>query len=133
MALAEEATKDDDKGLTGPVITFDSLSPEFQKLCSELLVKRDRVRVMNGQPKYETVQGMIDAYAELGLVKGWSREEAESEVVRFLQRRVLQDEGGNDGEGMDTAAFAMLGLNGAIIVYATAVNQGWLPPVSFGS
>ena len=129
MSAAEEQQKED-KGLTGPVITFDSLSPEFQKLCTELLVKRDRVRVMNGQPKYETVQGMIDAYAELGLSKGWSRAEAESEVVRFLQRRVLQDEGGNDGEGMDKAAFAMLGFNAIVIAYATSVNQGWLPPLS---
>ena len=79
------------------------------------LQRLDRNRVLGGKPKYETVEGMIDSYVEeatkAGL--GWSREDAESEVVRYLRRQALADEGGF-GEGgagpQDTAAFALLGL-----------------------
>ena len=89
-----------------------------------MLVKRDRARLLNGQPKYETVEGMIEAYVELGKPKGWTREEAESEVVRYLQRQALRSEGGLDGSAQDTPTFVLLGLAVVSLVYGIATREG---------
>ena len=80
---------------------------------------RDRARVMEGKPKYETVERMVDEYERLatGAGKDWSRAEAESEVVRYLCRRSLAVEGGLEGDGQDKAAFALLALLLSTVVY----------------
>ena len=88
------------------------------------LLRRDRARLLNGQDKYETVEGMVEAYVELGKPKGWTREEAESEVVRYLQRQVLRAEGGLDGSAQDTPTFVLLGLAIASLVYGLASKEG---------
>mmetsp|Transcript_60161 Transcript_60161/g.164838 ORF Transcript_60161/g.164838 Transcript_60161/m.164838 type:complete len:98 (-) Transcript_60161:168-461(-) len=79
-------------------------------MVNEALAARDRTRVMEGKPKYENVYTMVDAYEVLGAEKGWSREEAESEVVRYLCRRSLAVEGGFEGGGQDYASFALLAI-----------------------
>ena len=91
-----------DKQLSDPkLITYASISDEFKPLVLVALTKLDKFRALSGKPKYETIEGMVDAYvqeaADAGL--GWTRKEAESEVVRYLQRRALADEGGLDGDG----------------------------------
>ena len=110
--------------LTGSIIRLADLEPEFQDLCRAMLVKRDRARLLEGKPKYETVEGMIEAYVELGKPKGWTREEAESEVVRYLQRQALRSEGGLDGSAQDTPTFVLLGLALASLVYGIATREG---------
>jgi hypothetical protein len=94
------------------LITYASISDEFKPLVLTALAKLDRGRVMQGKPKYETVEGMIDAYVEESRSAGldWTREESESEVVRYLQRQALANEGGITGDGQDKAAFALLFL-----------------------
>ena len=110
--------------LTGSIIRLADLEPEFQDLCRAMLVKRDRARLLEGKPKYETVEGMIEAYVELGKPKGWTREEAESEVLRYLQRQALRSEGGLDGSAQDTPTFVLLGLALVSLVYGIATREG---------
>ena len=110
----------EDMELTGSIITYAGLSEDFQQLVDEALMRRDRARMLNGQPKYGSVEGMIDAYEELGKPKGWTRVEAESEVVRYLQRQALRDEGGLDGSAQDTPTFVLLGLVVASAIYGAA-------------
>ena len=75
-------------------------------------VRLDRNRVLQDKPSYKDINGMIESYVEeadkAGL--GWTKQEAESEVVRYLMRQALADEGGLDGDGQDKAAFALLAL-----------------------
>lgn len=117
----------EDMELTGSIITYADLSEDFQQLVDEALMRRDRARMLNGQPKYGSVEGMIDAYEELGKPKGWTRVEAESEVVRYLQRQALRDEGGLDGSAQDTPTFVLLGLVVASAIYGAAVKYGLVP------
>jgi len=117
---ADDAASSDgavDKQLSDPkLIRFSSISEEFKPLCEAALIRLDRNRVLNGKPKYETIEGMIESYVveagNAGL--GWTRDEAESEVTRYLMRQALADEGGigggGKGDGQDKAAFALLGL-----------------------
>ena len=98
------------------------MSPEFQDLSMIALTRLDKFRAMSGKPKYETLDGMIETYmretAERGM--NWTREEAESECCRYLQRQALADEGGVDGDGQDKAAFGMLAGLLALVGYGTA-------------
>ena len=127
-AAAETAAAAEvDKELTGSVISYSDLAPEMQALVMDALKRRNRERLMADQDQYDGLQGMIDAYVELGKAKGWTPEEAESEVVRYLQRRALRAEGGLEGDGQDNASFALLALLGASVVYGLAVKQGLLP------
>ena len=124
-----------DKQLSDPnLITFSSISDEFKPLCRVALQRLDKFRALSGKPKYETIDGMIDAYVQEAADAGlnWTREEAESEVVRYLQRQALADEGGIDGDGQDKAAFALLaGLIG-LLSALFAQNTGLIDtPQSF--
>ena len=60
---------------------------------------------------------MISAYEELGKEKGWTRADAESEVVRYLQRRAIAAEGSLDGDGQDNATFGLLAFAIALALY----------------
>ena len=89
------------------LITFVELG-EMGPLCQVALTRLDKNRVLQGKPKYETIDGMIDAYVEeadkAGL--GWTRADAESEVCRYLRKQALADEGGiggGGGDGQDSA------------------------------
>jgi len=110
---------EDERGLTGEVITYEGLPGETRMMVDEALAARDRARVMEGKPKYETVERMVDEYERLATEAGkdWSRAEAESEVVRYLCRRSLAVEGGLEGDGQDKAAFALLALLLSTVVY----------------
>jgi len=121
---ARETAGNVDMELTGSIIRYADLSEEFQQLVDAALVRRDRARLLNGQPKYGSVEGMIDAYVELGKPKGWTRVEAESEVVRYLQRQALRSEGGLDGSAQDTPTFVLLGVVVASAAYGLAVKYG---------
>ena len=80
----------------------------------------------------------MKATAERGMP--WTREEAESEVTRYLTRQALADEGGIDGDGQDKAAFALLALALGLAGFAAASFFGigfggepleMRPPVQF--
>lgn len=116
-----------DKELSGSTIRYDGLSEDMQQLVEEALVRRDRTRLIEGKPKYNSVQGMVDAYVELGKPKGWTREDAESEVVRYLQRQALRSEGGLDGAAQELPTFALLALVIVSAGYGYAVKIGLLP------
>ena len=111
------------------LIRFSSISDEFIPLVNTALARLDRNRVLQGKPKYETIVGMIDAYVEESAKAGlnWTREEAESEVTRYMMRQALADEGGignkGKGDGQDRAAFALLALLIASVGYQTAGGQ----------
>ena len=98
------------------LIKLSSISEEFKPLVNVALERLDRNRAMQGKPKYETINGMIDAYVEESAKAGlnWTREEAESEVTRYMMRQALADEGGigggGKGDGQDKAAFGLLAL-----------------------
>lgn len=135
VASEAEATPSDgaaadapvDKELSGSTIRYDDLSEDMQQLVQEALARRDRARLLEGKPKYNSVQGMVDAYVELGKPKGWTREDAESEVVRYLQRQALRSEGGLDGSAQELPTFALLALVIVSAGYGYAVKLGLLP------
>ena len=121
------AVSDEDKELTGSTIKFSELSDEMGALVMTALAQRDRERLLSGQEKYETLDGMISAYEELGKEKGWTRADAESEVVRYLQRRAIAAEGSLDGDGQDNATFGLLAFAIALALYGAATGSGLLP------
>jgi hypothetical protein len=114
MCAGKQVSSSVDKQMSSmELITFAGLNDEWQPLVSAALIRLDRNRVLQGKPKYENIAGMTDVYVEeaasAGL--GWTREDAESEVVRYLMRQALADEGGigeGGGDGQDKAAFALL-------------------------
>ena len=117
------------KGPNGEtLITFASLDKTGAEMIEMALDARNKERILAGEPKYENVQAMVDAYAEFeGNDKGLSRPQCEDAVLRFLQKRALMAEGGADMSDPQTlVTFALLG---AIIIgagYNLAVNG--LPP-----
>mmetsp|Transcript_3715 Transcript_3715/g.12481 ORF Transcript_3715/g.12481 Transcript_3715/m.12481 type:complete len:175 (-) Transcript_3715:229-753(-) len=119
-----DVTADNPKGLTGPLITYSGISPEMRNLVDEAFQRRNRERLLTDKPPYASVEAMVDAYVELGSAQGWTREDAESEVVRFLQRRALAEEGGFSGEPQDYAAQVLLALLVGSIGYSTATGGG---------
>ena len=85
-----------DRGLRSTeLIKFSSISDDYKELVKTALERLDRNRVLQGKPKYETIEGMIDSYVEASADAGynWTREEAESEVTRYMMcRRSLTKE-----------------------------------------
>ena len=111
------------------LIKFSSIGTDFQPLVRVALQRLDKNRVLQGKPKYENIDGMIDAYVEESANAGlnWTREEAESEVTRYLMRQALADEGGigggGKGDGQDKAAFGLLALLIASSAYRLAGGE----------
>ena len=110
-----------DKQMSNPdeLVTFAETNEDFKELMLAALVRLDRNRVLQGKPKYETVDGMIDAYVEeaAGAGLGWTRADAESEVVRYLKRQALADEG---GESAPDNVF--IGIFAVIVIYAAVTG-----------
>jgi len=106
VASAEQ-TEDDDDAL----VSLDSISDEFMAQVEASLVDRNKERILSGLPKYESISAMVDAYEEFeAREKGMSRAEAESEVLRYLQRRALMSEGGfSSSDPQDVVTFVLLG------------------------
>ena len=105
------------------LVTYAETNEDFKALMLAALKRLDKNRVLQGKPKYETVEGMIDAYVEeasqAGL--GWTRAEAESEVVRYLKRQALADEGGEKApDNVFIGIFALIVLYSAYTGYAPA-------------
>jgi len=133
VVLEASSSSGPDKQLSNPnIISYAEISDEFKPLVNVALSKLDTYRALSGKPKYETVDGMIDSYVQEASAAGlgWTREEAESEVVRYLQRRALADEGGIDGDGQDKAAFALLALLIGLVSSLLAQKAGLIeaPP-----
>ena len=59
-----------------------------------------------------------------GKEKGLSLQEAEDEVVRFLQRRALLDEGGLEGDPQEVFTFGLLALLVGGIIYSLTFGEG---------
>ena len=97
------------------LVTYEECTDDFKKLMLAALKRLDKNRLMQGKPKYETVEGMIDAYVEeaAGAGLGWSRADAESEVVRYLKRQALVDEGGEKAPDN-----VFIGIFGIIVIYS---------------
>ena len=97
------------------LITFAEQDADMQALITVALQRLDRNRLLQGKPKYESLDGMIESYMNETSSRGfaWTPEEAESEVVRYLRKQALADEGGLDGPSggvQDKATFAFLGV-----------------------
>ena len=79
------------------LITFASLDETAKFSIETAFADRNRERILEGQPKYESIEGMIDAYVEFegpDTEKNLSRAQCEDAVMRFLQRKALLSEGG---------------------------------------
>lgn len=79
------------------LITFASLDETAKFSIETALADRNRERILAGQPKYESIDAMIDAYVEFegpGTEKNLSKAQCEDAVMRFLQRKALMSEGG---------------------------------------
>ena len=111
-----------DKQMSQPdeLVKLADVTPDFRILMEQALVRLDRKRRLEGKPKYEDIDGMIDAYVEeagkAGL--GWTREDAESEVVRFLKRQALNDEG-SPGQNPDDV---FIGIFAIIVIYSAVTG-----------
>ena len=110
-----------DKQMSRPdeLVALSDVTPDFLVLMEAALSRLDKKRRLEGRPAYRTIEAMIDAYVEeaanAGL--GWSREEAESEVVRFLKRQALADEGspGSNPDDVFIGIFALIVIWGAVL------------------
>jgi|EP00908_Phaeocystis_cordata_P002856 hypothetical protein len=92
------------------------------------LEQRNKMRILSGMPRYESVQDMVEAYMDFeGKEKGMSMEECEDEVVRYLQRQALLDDGGFDGDPQDYITLGLLALLVGGIAYA-AIFPSASPP-----
>merc|ERR1711920_149496 len=111
------AIEPDSKELTGPIIRYADLSEDGRMQVEKAFERRNTERLLQGKEKYASVQAMFDAYAELGKQKQWTAAEAESEVIRYLQRQALRAEGGLEGDWQDKASFALLALTIAAIAF----------------
>ena len=105
------------------LVTYDEATDDWKRLMETSIKRIDKSRVMSGKAKYETVEGMIDAYVEeaasAGL--GWTRAEAESEVVRYLKRQALADEGGERSpDSVFIGIFAIIVIYSAVTGFAPA-------------
>ena len=114
MTVDKQMSSDD-------LVTYADCNEDFRKLMAAALKRIDTNRVLQGKPKYETVDGMIDAYvdeaASAGL--GWTREDAESEVVRYLKRQAMADEGGEKApDNVFIGIFALIVVYSAVTGYA---------------
>ena len=106
------------------LITYASLDSTGVAMIEMALASRNKERILSGEPKYESVQAMIDAYIEFeGRDKGMSAAQCEDAVLRFLQRRALLSEGGADFKDPQTVVtFALLGVILIGAAYNLAVN-----------
>ena len=59
--------------------------------------------------------------------RGMSVTEAEDEVVRYLQRQALMDEGGLEGDPQEVVTFALLAFLIGGIAYAFVFGDGFQP------
>lgn len=112
------------------LITFASLDKTGQEMIEMALATRNKERILAGEPKYESVEGMVDAYVEFeGEKEGLSRAQCEDLVMRFLQKRALMEEGAADLS--DPQTLVTFGLLGAILIgaaYNLAIGNVELPP-----
>ena len=94
------------------LISWASLDNTAQQMIEMALADRNKERILAGEPKYESVQAMVDAYVAFeGEEKGMSRAQCEDAVLRFLQRKALLSEGGADMSDPQTiVTFALLAL-----------------------
>lgn len=105
------------------LVTWAEVNDDFKELCLVALKRLDKNRVMSGKPKYENVDGMIDAYVEEAAAAGlgWTRADAESEVVRYLKRQAMSDEGGEkDVDQQWIGIFALIVIWAAVAEFAPA-------------
>ena len=93
------------------LISYDSMADEFRIQIDGAFKVRNKERILSGLPKYESINAMVTAYQEFEAnEKGMSRAEAEDEVLRYLQRKALMDEGGFDGDPQTVLTFVLLAL-----------------------
>ena len=97
-AAPEDDVAADDKQMSNPeLVRLSDVTADFLQLMEAALKKLDTRRVLEGKPKYQTIEGMIDAYVEeaasAGL--GWTRDDAESadpdELETLLSARALHE------------------------------------------
>ena len=102
------------------LITQASLDKTGKEMIEMALETRNRERILAGEPKYESVDAMIDAYVEFeGEKEGLSRQQCEDAVLRFLQKRALMEEGAADLSDPQTiVTFGLL----AFILLGAAYN-----------
>lgn len=111
------------------LIQFSTLSEDYQKVVLAALEQRNKERILSGNPVYPSIEGMVESYMEFeGTEKGMSLLEAEDEVVRYLQRKALLDEGGLDGDAQEYFTFGLLALLIGGIAYAVIFPSA-PPPV----
>ncbi|KAL1519963.1 hypothetical protein AB1Y20_023449 [Prymnesium parvum] len=91
------------------LLSLAEISETLRETCEYALRKRNAERKLAGQPEYESLEAMVDAYMEYeGRELGYSRAKCESEVVRFLQRRALLEEGYASWKDPQTVATFLL-------------------------
>ena len=118
------------------LIRYAEQADDFKPLIIAALERLDRNRAMQGKEKYGSLEAMIDSYVEEanGAGLGWTREDAESEVIYYLRKQALADEGGigggGSGDGQDRAAFALL-LVGIVTGLASALAGNFQNPFAW--
>lgn len=106
------------------LITLASLDDGANQMIDDALALRNRERILSGLPKYETVEEMVQAYAEYeGKEQGLTQAQCEDAVLRFLQRRALMSEGADGLQDPQTLVTLVL-LAGIVVGAAYQVSQG---------
>lgn len=114
LAMAEPTVAEEEADKT--LITLDAISDNYRMQVENALMLRNKERIMSGMPKYESIEAMVEAYIDFeGREKGMSQAECEDEVLRFLQRKSLMEEGSFDG-WKDPQTVVTFGLLAALVV-----------------
>ena len=107
VVAALDQNHDTDKVL----VTIDTISDEYRTTVEAALATRNTERQLEGKPPYESLEAMVEAYQQYeGDDLGLSREACEDEVLNYLSRKALADEGALDGSPQDYIGFGLLAL-----------------------
>jgi len=105
-------------------VSFRSLSADSKEMVELGLSQRNKMRILSGQPTYASVDAMIDAYMDFeARQKGMTRDAAEAEVLRYLQREALLSEGSLSGDAQDYATFGFLAVLLMGILFSVLTKQ----------
>jgi|Transcript_56507 hypothetical protein len=82
---------------------YPSMDGEDKTTIDAALIARNKQRILMGQPRYDSLSDFVAAYMNFEDGKGLSVAEAEAEVLGYLQKQSILDEGGADLSDPQTA------------------------------
>ena len=116
---------DREKAKDERLVLYSDLDETYKVMVAKSLDERNKERILSGLPVYEDIPAMVRAYMEYeGEKEGMTLAEAESEVIKYLQRRALLEEGNLDGDPQTILTFVLLAAVLVGAAYNLITGQG---------